>query len=105
MARERSLSALEAVFHLCNLPSVTFLLPLHWMHLARVADIPLTQKTKSLPLGAGLGTVKILRHKLTGKHRVLMRREGTLKICANHQISVSTTCPPTRGRCVYVQSL
>ena len=103
MARERSLSALEAVFHLCNLPSEAHLLAS--LHLARVADIPLTQTTKSLPLGAGLGTVKILRHKLTGKHRVLMRREGTLKICANHQISVSTTCPPTRGRCVYVQSL
>ena len=34
----------------------------------------------------GLGTVKILRHRLQGSYRVLMRREQTLKICANHKL-------------------
>lgn len=32
----------------------------------------------------GLGDVKILRHKTTGKLRVVMRRESVLKICLNH---------------------
>merc|ERR1719295_2429907 len=32
----------------------------------------------------GLGQIKILKHKVSGKCRVLMRREQTLKICANH---------------------
>lgn len=31
-----------------------------------------------------MGDVKFLKHKETGKIRVLMRREKTLKICANH---------------------
>jgi len=34
----------------------------------------------------GTGTVKILKHKETGKQRVLMRRDKTFKICANHAI-------------------
>ena len=32
----------------------------------------------------GTGTVKILQHNQTGMYRVLMRREKTFKICANH---------------------
>lgn len=32
----------------------------------------------------GVGNIKILQHKLTRQFRVLMRREKTLKICANH---------------------
>lgn len=32
----------------------------------------------------GTGTVKILQHKQTGMYRILMRREKTFKICANH---------------------
>ena len=32
----------------------------------------------------GTGEVKLLEHKETKKIRVLMRREKTLKICANH---------------------
>lgn len=35
----------------------------------------------------GIGSVKILRHKTSGKIRLLMRREQVLKICANHYIS------------------
>ncbi|OLY84951.1 Ran-specific GTPase-activating protein 1 [Smittium mucronatum] len=32
----------------------------------------------------GTGDVKLLKHKETGKIRVLMRRDKTLKVCANH---------------------
>ncbi|RDX74208.1 Ran-binding protein 1-like a, partial [Mucuna pruriens] len=32
----------------------------------------------------GAGTVKFLKHKVTGKVRLLMRQSKTLKICANH---------------------
>ena len=34
----------------------------------------------------GLGDAKLLKHKQTGKVRFLMRREKTLKICANHYL-------------------
>ncbi|QCE08047.1 ran-binding protein 1 homolog b [Vigna unguiculata] len=34
----------------------------------------------------GAGTVKFLKHKATGKVRLLMRQSKTLKICANHLI-------------------
>ncbi|ESW15581.1 hypothetical protein PHAVU_007G084300 [Phaseolus vulgaris] len=34
----------------------------------------------------GAGTVKFLKHKVTGKVRLLMRQSKTLKICANHLI-------------------
>lgn len=32
----------------------------------------------------GVGTVKLLKHKKTGKVRLVMRQNKTLKICANH---------------------
>ena len=35
----------------------------------------------------GTGDVKLLKHKVHGKVRLLMRQEKTLKICANHIIS------------------
>jgi len=35
----------------------------------------------------GTGDVKFLKHKETKKIRLLMRREKTLKVCANHYIS------------------
>ncbi|XP_043926927.1 E3 SUMO-protein ligase RanBP2-like [Protopterus annectens] len=35
----------------------------------------------------GIGNVKILRHRTSGKVRLLMRREQILKICANHYIT------------------
>jgi len=34
----------------------------------------------------GTGDVKILRHKINGTYRILMRRDKTLKVCANHAI-------------------
>ncbi|XP_049530022.1 E3 SUMO-protein ligase RanBP2 [Anopheles darlingi] len=35
----------------------------------------------------GIGDVKILKHKETGKMRVVMRREQVLKICLNHALT------------------
>jgi len=37
----------------------------------------------------GTGDVKFLQHKATKKVRLLMRREKTLKVCANHHIDPS----------------
>lgn len=34
----------------------------------------------------GTGDVKFLKHKTNGKTRILMRRDKTLKICANHLV-------------------
>ncbi|XP_044284139.1 E3 SUMO-protein ligase RanBP2-like isoform X2 [Varanus komodoensis] len=45
----------------------------------------------------GVGNVKILRHKITGKIRLLMRREQVLKICANHYINPEMTLKPNAG--------
>ena len=38
----------------------------------------------------GRGHIKILRHKMTGKIRLLMRREKILKICCNHYVTHDT---------------
>uniref|UniRef100_A0A8D0XI96 E3 SUMO-protein ligase RanBP2 n=1 Tax=Sus scrofa TaxID=9823 RepID=A0A8D0XI96_PIG len=43
----------------------------------------------------GTGNVKILRHKTSGKIRLLMRREQVLKICANHYISPHMALVPS----------
>ncbi|ELK10668.1 E3 SUMO-protein ligase RanBP2 [Pteropus alecto] len=45
----------------------------------------------------GIGNVKILRHKTSGKIRLLMRREQILKICANHYISPDMKLTPNTG--------
>ncbi|XP_007537178.2 E3 SUMO-protein ligase RanBP2 isoform X1 [Erinaceus europaeus] len=45
----------------------------------------------------GIGNVKILRHKTSGKIRLLMRREQVLKICANHYISSDMRLTPNAG--------
>lgn len=37
----------------------------------------------------GTGDVRFLKHKETGKIRLLMRREKTLKICLNHYVNTS----------------
>uniref|UniRef100_A0A8C5M9C9 RAN binding protein 2 n=1 Tax=Leptobrachium leishanense TaxID=445787 RepID=A0A8C5M9C9_9ANUR len=42
----------------------------------------------------GVGNVKILRHRVTGKIRLLMRREQVLKICANHYINSDMKLKP-----------
>lgn len=45
----------------------------------------------------GVGNVKILRHKTSGKIRLLMRREQVLKICANHYINPDMALKPNAG--------
>lgn len=45
----------------------------------------------------GTGDVKFLKHKTSGKTRILMRRDKTLKICANHLISTDYQLKPNIG--------
>ncbi|XP_053561416.1 E3 SUMO-protein ligase RanBP2 [Bombina bombina] len=45
----------------------------------------------------GIGNVKILRHRISGKIRLLMRREQVLKICANHYINADMKLKPIFG--------
>lgn len=40
----------------------------------------------------GTGDVKLLKHKEKGTIRLLMRRDRTLKICANHHSESSLLC-------------
>ena len=42
----------------------------------------------------GIGDIKILRNKTTGKSRLLMRREQVLKICCNHNITAEMVMTP-----------
>ncbi len=39
----------------------------------------------------GTGDVKILKHKVTGKYRVVMRQDKTLKLVANHRLTTAST--------------
>lgn len=45
----------------------------------------------------GTGDVKFLKHKETGKVRLLMRRDKTLKICANHFVFPEYELKPNIG--------
>lgn len=45
----------------------------------------------------GTGDVKFLKHKTNGKVRILMRRDKTLKICANHLIAKEYELKPNIG--------
>ncbi|KAJ2477267.1 Ran GTPase binding protein Sbp1 [Coemansia sp. RSA 2131] len=45
----------------------------------------------------GTGDVKLLKHKENGKVRLLMRREKTLKVCANHYITTDMVLSPNVG--------
>ncbi|KAF5892096.1 E3 SUMO-protein ligase RanBP2-like isoform X1, partial [Clarias magur] len=45
----------------------------------------------------GIGSLKILKHKTSGKYRLLMRREQVLKICANHYITTDMVLKPNAG--------
>ncbi|CAN3357072.1 ran-specific GTPase-activating protein 1 [Diutina catenulata] len=45
----------------------------------------------------GTGTVKFLKHKESGKTRILMRRDKTHKICANHFVKKEYELKPNVG--------
>ncbi|XP_049410025.1 ran-binding protein 1 homolog a-like [Solanum stenotomum] len=45
----------------------------------------------------GVGTVKLLKHKETGKVRLVMRQSKTLKICANHLVLPTMTVQEHAG--------
>ncbi|KAI8806790.1 RanBP1 domain-containing protein [Cladochytrium replicatum] len=45
----------------------------------------------------GTGDVKLLKHKETSKVRILMRRDKTHKICANHHLSAELKLTPNVG--------
>ena len=45
----------------------------------------------------GVGEMKILRNKTTGKSRLLMRRENILKVCCNHLITENMELVPQLG--------
>jgi len=45
----------------------------------------------------GTGDVKILKHNIVGTCRVLMRRDKTLKICANHHVLPQLELKPNCG--------
>ncbi|KAJ8647581.1 hypothetical protein MRB53_000604 [Persea americana] len=45
----------------------------------------------------GVGTVKLLKHKESGKVRLVMRQAKTLKICANHLVVPSITMQEHAG--------
>eukprot|EP01018_Ginkgo_biloba_P017507 Gb_41770 [translate_table: standard] len=45
----------------------------------------------------GVGTVKLLKHKESGKVRLVMRQAKTLKICANHLVQASMTMQEHAG--------
>ncbi|KAI3468096.1 hypothetical protein Pfo_024759 [Paulownia fortunei] len=45
----------------------------------------------------GVGTVKLLKHKESGKVRLVMRQNKTLKICANHLVLPTMTVQEHHG--------
>ncbi|XVF08304.1 hypothetical protein REPUB_Repub06bG0215000 [Reevesia pubescens] len=45
----------------------------------------------------GVGNVKLLKHKVTGKVRLVMRQSKTLKICANHLVLPTMTVQEHAG--------
>jgi len=45
----------------------------------------------------GVGDVKFLQHRVTEKVRLVMRREQTHKVCANHLVTPDMTLSPNVG--------
>jgi Ran-binding protein 1 len=46
----------------------------------------------------GTGDVRLLKHKENGKTRLVMRRDKTLKVCANHYGRLSLSCAEAGAR-------
>jgi len=44
----------------------------------------------------GIGEIKILCHRISGRFRIVMRREQVLKLCANHYITASMKLVPMK---------
>ena len=57
---------------------------LFWFLLIRKAKLYRFDKDGNQWKERGAGTVKLLKHKESGKVRLVMRQSKTLKICANH---------------------
>lgn len=74
--------SVDAVYLLCDFGS-DFLL-LFWNKICRKAKLYRFDKDGNQWKERGAGTVKLLKHKETGKVRLVMRQSKTLKICANH---------------------
>jgi Ran-binding protein 1 len=45
----------------------------------------------------GTGSLKLLKNRETGKARLVMRQEKTLKVCANHAVATHTKLAPMPG--------
>ena len=45
----------------------------------------------------GVGNLKLVKHKITGQVRVLMRRDQILKVCANHFLTADMELKPNAG--------
>lgn len=45
----------------------------------------------------GTGDVRLLKHKENGKTRLVMRRDKTLKVCANHYVTPDMKLSPNVG--------
>lgn len=45
----------------------------------------------------GTGDVRLLKHKENGKTRLVMRRDKTLKVCANHYVTADMKLSPNVG--------
>ena len=44
----------------------------------------------------GIGEIKVLRHRISGRFRIVMRREQVLKLCANHYITAAMKLVPMK---------
>ena len=61
-----------------------FLIRIVWNCYYRKAKLYRFDKEGNQWKERGTGTVKFLKHKVSGKVRLVMRQSKTLKICANH---------------------
>lgn len=70
----------------CIILSIYFLLSLQIFHFNSRAKLYRYDTSEDPPefKERGTGDVKLLKHRESGQIRILMRRDKTLKICANH---------------------